>query len=96
MSVANLVFEYDPRKAAANLRTHGVSFDEAITSFFDTNAISEPDPNHSTPGDERLINIGKSTRNRLLFVVHNEEDGRIRIISARLASPTQRSLYEES
>jgi uncharacterized DUF497 family protein len=89
-------FEYDPRKATINLRKHGVSFDEAITSFFDTSAISMTDPAHSAPGDERFVNIGTSTKNRLLFVVHNEADGVIRIISARLATPAQRELYEES
>jgi uncharacterized protein len=90
------IFEYDPRKAAINLRKHGVSFDEAITSFFDTAAISMTDPTHSVPGDERFVNIGMSTKNRLLFVVHNETDGLIHIISARLATPAQRELYEES
>ena len=89
-------FEYDSRKAAINLRKHGVSFDEAITSFFDTSAISMTDPAHSAPGDERFVHIGMSTKSRLLFVVHNEADGFIRIISARLATPAQRELYEES
>jgi hypothetical protein len=55
-------FEYDPRKAAINLRKHGVSFDEAITSFFDTLAISMTDPAHSAPGDERFVNIGRPAR----------------------------------
>jgi uncharacterized DUF497 family protein len=88
-------FDYDPRKAAINLRKHGVSFDEAITSFFDTSMISMPDPAHSAAGDERSVYIGMSTKNRLLFVVHNEADGLIHIISARLATPAQRELYEE-
>lgn len=89
-------FESDPRKAAINLRKHGVSFDEAVTSFFDTLAISMADHDHSNPGDERSVNIAMSTKNRLLFVVHNEADGLIRIISARLATPAERKLYEES
>jgi uncharacterized protein len=89
-------FEYDPRKASINLRKHGVSFDEAITSFFDTLALSMSDPFHSTPGDERFVNLGMSTNNRLLFVVHNETDGLIHLISARLATPAERKLYEES
>lgn len=60
-----------PTQAATNLRNHGVSFDEAITSFFDTNAISEPDPNHSAPGDERLIHIGNppGTASCLWFIM---------------------------
>ncbi|MEO6807024.1 MAG: BrnT family toxin [Edaphobacter sp.] len=93
--MAYIRFEPNPRKAAINLRKHGVSFDEAVTSFFDTSAISMADPDHSQPGDERFVNIGMSTKNRLLFVVHNEADGLIRIISARLATPAERKLYEE-
>jgi uncharacterized DUF497 family protein len=89
-------FEYDPRKAVINLRKHGVSFDEAITSFFDTSAISMTDPTHLAPGDERFVNLGISAKGRLLFVVHNEADGLIHIISARLATPAERKLYEES
>jgi uncharacterized protein len=91
----HLRFESDPRKAAINLRKHGVSFDEAVTSFYDTLAISQTDATHSAPGDERFVNLGMSTKNRLLFVVHNDADGVIRIISARLATPAERKLYEE-
>ena len=89
-------FEHDERKAAANLRKHGVSFDEARSTFFDTHALSGVDEEHSASGDERYINLGISLKNRLLFVVHNEQDGVIRIISARVASRTQRELYEEA
>ena len=81
-------FDYDPAKSRTNVREHGVSFEEAVTSFYDLNERSETDVEHSQPGDERFIHIGLSTRGRLLFVVHNEEDGMIRIISARVARPT--------
>jgi uncharacterized protein len=90
-----MTFENDPRKAAANLRKHKISFEEAVTSFYDPKAISCPDEPHSSPGDERFINLGLSTSLRLLFVVHNEEDGRIRIISARRATPAEQATYEE-
>ncbi len=96
MSIPSLRFEYDPDKAASNLKQHGVSFDEAVTSFYDPNAASWHDADHSQPGDERFINLGLSTSLRLLFVVHNEEDGVIRIISARPATPAERDLYEEA
>ena len=89
-------FEHDERKEAVNLRKHGVTFDEAQTTFLDIHALSGSDDEHSTPGDERYINLGMSTKNRLLFVVHNEDDGLIRIITARVASRTQRDLYENS
>ena len=90
-----LRFQSDERKSAINLRKHGVTFAEAATSFFDVNAATGLDEDHTELGDERFINIGLSAKGRLLFVVHNEEDGLIRIISARVASPTQRALYEE-
>jgi hypothetical protein len=91
-----LQFDSNPEKAAANLTKHGVSFDEAVTSFYDTNAASWHDADHSQPGDDRFVNLGLSTSLRLLFVVHNEEDGLIRIISARPATPAERDLYEEA
>jgi uncharacterized protein len=78
----HLKFVDNPEKAANNLRKHSVSFEEAATTFADTNAASWYDEDHSSPGDERFINLGISTSLRLLFVVHNEEDGLIRLISA--------------
>jgi len=89
-------FEWNQQKEAINRRTHGVSFEEALTAFFDIGAKNWPDDAHSEPGDERWINLGLSTSLRLLFVVHNEEDGLIRIISARTATPAERDLYEEA
>ena len=96
MTVPILRFEFDPAKAASNLNRHGVSLEEAITSFYDPKAASWHDVDHSQPGDERFVNLGLSTSLRLLFVVHNEEDGLIRIISARPATPAERDLYEEA
>ena len=51
-------FEWDPRKAAINLRKHGVSFDEAGSVFLDRLALSGPDPEHSI-GESRYITFGK-------------------------------------
>jgi uncharacterized DUF497 family protein len=94
--MSDLRFEWDPEKAATNLRIHHVSFEEAASTFADTNAASWHDELHSAPGDDRFVNLGFSTSIRLLFVVHNEEDGLIRIISARPATPAERDLYEEA
>ncbi len=88
--------EFDERKGLANLRKHGIPFDEAATTFFDGSAISYPDEEHSAPGDERFVNLGLSTSLRLLYVVHNENDEVIRIISARPATPAERATYEEA
>ena len=89
-------FHYDAHKAAANLLKHDVSFEEAASTFADPGAAGWHDKEHSSPGDERFINLGYSTAHRLLFVVHNEGDGLIRIISARPATPAERAIYEEA
>ena len=87
-------FEWDPEKAASNLRKHGVSFDEAATVFEDDLALTGHDPDHSV-GEMRLITFGVSSVGRLLVVSHAERRNRIRIISARPATRPERKLYEE-
>ena len=90
-----LQFSWDPKKAAANLRKHGVGFPEAATAFGDPHSLTIPDPGHSV-GEERFVLLGMSQRSRMLVVVHVErDDDVIRIISARLASRRERRLYEE-
>ena len=90
-----LRFEWDPRKAAANLRKHGVSFEEARTIFFDEDALLRPDDDHSDDED-RFVLLGVSGRLRILVVCHcyrqNEEV--IRLISARKAGVSERRQYE--
>ena len=61
-------FQYDPRKAAANLRKHRVSFDEAVTVFADPLRAILLDDEHSLD-EQRFITVGQSTRGRILFVV---------------------------
>jgi len=91
-----LHFSWDGRKAARNLRDHGVSFPEAATSFGAPLSLTVPDPDHSE-SEERFLLLGQSQRNRLLVVVHAERAAHeIRIISARLAAPHERRQYEES
>ena len=89
-----LKFEWDRKKAAANARKHGVSFEEAATCFDDPRACYLR--NEAPSYEDRLILIALSLKQRLLFVVHAEV-GRdaIRIISARKASPAQRRIYDE-
>ncbi len=86
-------FDWDPRKARRNLRKHGIDFDEASTVFADTLSITIPDPDHSED-EERWVTMGPSNRQRLLVVVHTEEET-IRIISARTADRLERRKYEE-
>ncbi len=84
----------DPRKAASNLRKHGVSFAEAVTVFDDPLSSTLPDDQHSHE-EERLITLGMSKNQRLLFVVYTENVSGIRLIGARLATATERQQYEE-
>jgi uncharacterized protein len=94
--MSHLLFEFDPRKAAANLRKHGISFDEARTVFEgDPSAYTDFDPKHSA-ADIRFFTIGISSEAKMLFISHNEVDGVIRFISARRATPRERKLYEDS
>jgi uncharacterized DUF497 family protein len=88
-------FEWDPRKAEANITKHGVSFVEAVTAFGDPLSLNMPDPDHSE-GEERFIVLGMSDRYRLLVVSYTERPPRTRIISARLATRYERDQYEEN
>jgi uncharacterized DUF497 family protein len=87
-------FEWDPRKAAANLRKHGVSFEEATTALRDDLALTGRDPDHSI-GEARYVTFGVSSRGRLLVVSHTDRGGLVRIISARNATKSERKIYEE-
>ena len=91
--MAEIRFEWDPRKSASNRRKHGVGFEEASTVFTDEHALLIDDPDHSEDED-RFVLIGNSVRNRLVVVVFTERDNRIRVISARLANPRERNDYE--
>jgi uncharacterized DUF497 family protein len=88
-------FEWDPAKAAANVKTHGVSFEEAATVFQDPLAKIHPDPDHSV-SEPREILIGHSARARLLLVAFTDRQGKIRLISAREVTRRERRDYEES
>jgi uncharacterized DUF497 family protein len=87
-------FEWDPKKAAKNLREHRVSFNEAATVFGDPLGTTAPDPDHSL-AEDRYITVGLSNRRRLLMVAHTERGERIRMISARELTRTEREAYEE-
>lgn len=88
-------FEWSDVKAAANLRNHGVSFDEAETAFEDDLALIIPDEWHSDD-EPREILIGYSVRRRLLFIAFiRRAVSRVRIIHARRADRLERIKYEE-
>jgi uncharacterized protein len=87
-------FDWDPPKAVANVRKHGVTFDEAATVFLDELAVSGADPDHSV-GEARYITFGTSSLGQLLAVSHTYRSGAIRIISARKLTRFERRIYEE-
>ena len=86
-------FEWDDAKAASNLQKHGVSFDEALSVFGDSRAITCPDSDHSE-FEDRSRTYGISNKARLLVVIHTERRSGIRIISARRATRYEKSIYE--
>jgi uncharacterized DUF497 family protein len=89
-----LFFEWDPVKAAANLRKHKVSFEDAQTVFSDERARLIDDPDHSED-EERFLLLGLSSSLRLLVVAHcyRSTDNVIRIISARKATADEARHY---
>lgn len=90
-----LRFDWDPAKAAANLRKHGISFEEARTVFLDEHALILADPDHSTEEDRFLL-LGLSSALRVLVVVHchREAEAVLRLISARRATHSERAQYD--
>ena len=87
-------FEWDKKKAVSNLRKHGVGFEEASTALRDSFSATAHDPDHSEDED-RFVTLGVSSIGRLLAVAHTERGNNIRIISARLATKSEREIYEE-
>jgi uncharacterized DUF497 family protein len=94
--MAELRFDWDPRKAKANLQKHRVSFEEAQTAFLDEDALVIEDPDHSE-AEDRFILLGLSAALRVLFVCHcvRESGSLIRMISARRADRSEQEQYRK-
>ena len=88
-------FIWGEKKAAANSKKHGVSFEEAGTVFLDVLSITGADPDHSQ-SEQRWLTFGVSTQSRFLVVAHADEEEIVRIISARQGTKPERTLYENS
>ena len=88
-------FEWDADKAAKVLQKHGVALEEAATVFEDPMFITVVDDEHSVD-EERYITIGVSSQDRLLMVAHTDRGGRIRIVSARMATKKEARFYAEA
>ena len=92
--MSNIQFEWDARKASANVKKHGISFDEARTVFFDENAKLINDPDHSLDED-RFVLLGLISTLKVVLVCHcyREQGNVIRIISARKATSHESKQY---
>jgi uncharacterized DUF497 family protein len=87
-------FEWDTKKADRNLAKHGVAFEEALTVFPDPLARIFPDEEHSE-NERREIIIGRSAQAQILLISFVENEGRVRLLSARKATRRERKDYEE-
>lgn len=82
--------EWDPRKAAANLKKHGVDFADAASVLHDEQAVTIREDDE---GEERYVTIGMDALGTVLVVVYTWRGDRPRLISARKAGPTEREQY---
>ena len=89
-----LKFEWDENKSKRNLKKHGVDFKEGKTVFNDPVAITIDDPNHSAL-EERYLDIGISSKGRILVLWYTERNDNIRIIGCRKANRFERGQYEK-
>jgi hypothetical protein len=87
-------YDWDPEKADANFKKHGVHFSETESVFEDDYAITIAD-NESDFEEQRFVTIGTGLNTRVLVVVYCYRGEKIRIISARLAETVERKQYEE-
>jgi len=86
-------FEWDPRKAASNVRKHGIRFADAVLALEDDHAITVHEDAY---GEERRVTIGMDAIARILVVVYTWRGNGIRIISARPATPGECRKYREN
>lgn len=86
--------EWSARKNRLNILKHKIDFDEAMTVFDDPGHLTVADPDHSVL-ERRFITIGRSTKNRMIIMAHTFEDDKIRIITARKPTRSERKEYEE-
>ena len=84
-------FDWEIGKAISNLRKHGVDFADAVFVLYDEFAVTVPDDH---PDEERFVTIGMDSLGRILVVVYTLRGERVRLISARKATPRERKQYE--
>jgi uncharacterized DUF497 family protein len=84
--------EWDPVKAVTNRHRHDVDFADAVAALEDPYALSRPDAH---PSEAHMITIGRDTLARLIVIAWTWNEGNVRLISARLATPRERRQYAE-
>ncbi len=84
-------FEFDPVKAASNLKKHRISFSDAESVFYDDRALTMEDP--ESQGEQRFLTMGLDALGRVLVVCYTEREERTRIISARKAEKSEVKNY---
>ena len=89
--MVRMEYEWDPDKAVSNFKKHRVRFADAVTVFSDDQALTMEDPQ---PDEERSLTLGMDAQGNVLVVVYAWREDRIRIISARKATPAERRQYE--
>lgn len=93
MHTEPIAIEYDPEKSAANVRKHGVGFQEASSALLDPNALAQED--RDVEGEPRWILLGMSAAGRLLTVVYTLRGDNVRLISARRATRKEAQTYAQ-
>jgi uncharacterized DUF497 family protein len=91
----DLGFEWDPRKASSNAQKHGITFLDAQAAFNDPSSLTIHDPDHSIDEDRYLL-LGVIHSGKIVVVAHLFRRDNIRIISARMATATERRTYEQA
>jgi uncharacterized DUF497 family protein len=91
-TIIEMAYQWNPEKATAKLRKHGIDFADAVSVFSDDLAITIPDERFD---EERLVTIGMDGLARVLVVVYTLRGDEIRLISARKATRQEREQYEE-
>jgi len=90
---AGTLVEWDPEKAASNLRKHGIGFSDAKGVLFDPLALTRED--ERARGEQRFVTVGTDSSGRIVVIVYSHRGQRIRLISARAATKYERKAYEE-
>jgi uncharacterized DUF497 family protein len=86
-------YQWDPAKASANVKKHGIEFADAVGVFVDPSAATIEDSD--SEGEQRFLSLGLDFLGRLIVVAYTYRGDNIRVISARKATRKETSVYEK-